>query len=579
MNRPAMRRPDHIAFGVDDPLPARLALGLALQQLAFLGALMVIPDIYARASGLPEPEGFLNIAAATLLVSALVIVLQVRALGRLGAGYYYPLQATGAVLPAMYLVASLPSAGLDAVFGMVWVIGLTQLAFSLLIMRLRNVFTTEVSGVAVLLIGLGLGSLGLEQMFGPQSHGQPLTRGALLAGALALATMVGCNVWARGLVKLLAPLVGLLSGLAFSLALDLLPASVQAWQALGWLRLPQLPAFGWRFEAAAIVPYAVTGFALALTSLGTQTIVQRSADADWVRPHLRPLARGVRAEGVAHLFAALVNGLPLAASGGAVSLAAASGSASRYLGYWTAGLLLLAALVPKLIGAWLLLPAPVIGALLLYLATFTALSGLQLIASRMLDNRRVLAVGLGLVVGTGMPLVQSTIQQLWPATAYVALSGLAAGVCVTVLMSSLFRIGIRQGARQRFALSSTTLDDIIEFLERQGKLWGARHEPVRRAEQVGWQVVEALTSHRLVADPPNQIEIETDFDEYVFTLVVRYRGRLLPLPRQAPSAEALMASTEAELQMAGFLVARAAHSARASRSADGLCTLRLSFEN
>ena len=181
--------------------------------------------------------------------------------------------------------------------------------------------------------------------------------------------MVGCNVWAKGLLKLLAPLTGLLVGMALSLL------------------LPQLPAFGWRFEAGAIVPYAVTGFALALTSMGTQTIVQRSADADWVRPHLRPLARGVRAEGVAHLFAA-------------------SGSASRYLGYWTAALLLLAALVPKLIGAWLLLPAPVMGALLLYLATFTTLSGLQLIASRMLDNRRVLAVGLGLVVGTGMSVIR-----------------------------------------------------------------------------------------------------------------------------------------------------------------------------
>ena len=114
-----MRRPDNIAFGVNDPLPPRLALGLALQQLAFLGALMVIPDIYARASGLPEPGGFLNIASATLLVSALVIVLQVRALRYLGAGYYYPLQTTGAVLPGMYLVASLPGSGLDAVFGIV----------------------------------------------------------------------------------------------------------------------------------------------------------------------------------------------------------------------------------------------------------------------------------------------------------------------------------------------------------------------------------------------------------------------------------------------------------------------------
>ena len=574
-----MRRPDNIAFGVNDPLPPRLALGLALQQLAFLGALMVIPDIYARASGLPESDAFLNIASATLLVSALVIVLQVRALRYLGAGYYYPLQTTGAVLPGMYLVASLPGSGLDAVFGMVWVVGLTQIGFSFVILRMRNVFTTEVSGVAVMLIGLGLGALGLQQMFGTSTYSQPLSGTSLLAGALALATMVGCNVWAKGLLKLLAPLTGLLVGMALSLLLGLLPEQVQAWQALPWLRLPQLPAFGWRFEAGAIVPYAVTGFALALTSMGTQTIVQRSADADWVRPHLRPLARGVRAEGVAHLFAALVNGLPLAASGGAVSLAAASGSASRYLGYWTAALLLLAALVPKLIGAWLLLPAPVMGALLLYLATFTTLSGLQLIASRMLDNRRVLAVGLGLVVGTGMPVIQPALQKLWPALAYVALSGLAAGVCVTVLMSSVFRLGIRQGTRKRFVLASTTLDDITEFLESQGRLWGARHEPVRRAELVGWQVVEALTSHHLVAGPLSEIEVETGFDEYIFTLIVRYRGGLLPLAKQPPSAEELMASTEAELQMAGYLVSQSAHSARASSNADGLCTLRLTFEN
>ena len=505
-----MRRPDHIAFGVNDPLPPRLAL----QQLAFLSA-----------------------------------------------GYYYPLQTTGAVLPGMYLVASLPGSGLDAVFGMVWVVGLTQIGFSFVILRMRNVFTTEVSGVAVMLIGLGLGALGLQQMFGTSTYSQPLSGTSLLAGALALATMVGCNVWAKGLLKLLAPLTGLLVGMALSLLLGL------------------LSAFGWRFEAGAIVPYAVTGFALALTSMGTQTIVQRSADADWVRPHLRPLARGVRAEGVAHLFAALVNGLPLAASGGAVSLAAASGSASRYLGYWTAALLLLAALVPKLIGAWLLLPAPVMGALLLYLATFTTLSGLQLIASRMLDNRRVLAVGLGLVVGTGMSVIQPAIQKLWPALAYVALSGLAAGVCVTVLMSSVFRLGIRQGTRKRFVLASTTLDDITEFLEGQGRRWGARHEPVRRAELVGWQVVEALTSHHLVTGPLSEIEVETGFDEYIFTLIVRYRGGLLPLAKQPPSAEELMASTEAELQMAGYLVSQSAHSARASSNADGLCTLRLTFEN
>ena len=76
-----------------------------------------------------------------------------------------------------------------------------------------------------------------------------------------------------------------------------------------------------------------------------------------------------------------------------------------------------------------------------------------------------------------------------------------------------------------------------------------------------------------------EIEIETDFDEYVFTLILRYRGGLLPLPEIAPSAEELMNSREAELRMAGYLVARTAHRAQASSNGRGMCTLRLKFEN
>ena len=578
VQRPAPRRPDNIAFGVNDQLPARLGAGLAVQQLAFLGALLVIPEIYVRAQGLGH-NAFLNIVSSTLLVSALVVLLQVRGLRHVGAGYYYPLQATGAVLPAMYLVANMPGATLATVFGMLWVVGLSQIVFSFFIMRMRNVFTVEVSGVAVLLIGLGLGHLGFREIFGSGLEGAPVSGAGLLVGLLTFATMVGCNVWLKSTLRLFAPLLGLLAGMLAGLLLGLVPAQeLQEWRDMPLLWLPQLPVFGWAFEPLAVVPYMVTGFALSLTSMGTQTIAQRVSNADWVRPDLRALARGVRAEGVAHLFAALFNALPLAASGGAVSLAAASGCTSRYLGYWTAGFLALAALVPHITGTWLLLPAPVIGALLLYLATFTMLSGVQLITSRMLDNRRVLAVGMGLLVGTGIGTIHAAVQTLWPQLRYVTSSGLATGVCVTVLLALLFRLGIRQGTRKSFALAQTTLQDVTDFLEQQGRLWGTRPEPVRRAEMVGWQVVEALTAHDLVDPAYPQIQVETDFDDYIFTILLRYRGTLLPLAEAPPSAEELIASTQAELQMAGYLIGRGAHHARASSSA-GVCVLRLTFEN
>lgn len=573
-----MRRPDNIAFGVNDWLPARLGAGLALQQLAFLGALLVIPEIYTRTESLGY-QTFLSIVSSTLLVSALVIVLQVRGRRYLGAGYYYPLQATGAVLPAMALVGGLPGASLATVFGMIWVIGLSQVLFSFVIMRMRNVFTAEVSGVAVMLIGLGLGHLGFKQIFGLEPYQDPVSGASLLVALLSFATMVGCNVWLKSMLRLFAPLLGLCVGMAVGFWLGLVPPEeMQQWRELPLLRLPQLPVFGWAFEPLGVLPYVVTGFALSLTSMGTQTIVQRVSDADWVRPDLRALARGVRAEGVAHLFAALVNGLPLAASGGAVSLAAASGCTSRYLGYWTAGFLFLAALLPHITGTVLLLPSSAVGALLLYLAAFATLSGLQLITSRMLDNRRVLAVGMGLLVGTGMGVINEAIRGLWPEVRYVALSGLAAGVCVAVLLALLFRLGIRQGTRQSFTLGHTTLQDVTDFLEQQGRLWGTRHEPVRRAEMVGWQVVEALTAHHLVDSECPEIQVETGFDEYVFTIILRYRGTLLPLAETPPSADELIASTQAELQMTGYLIGRAAHHARAT-SSGGLCVLRLTFEN
>src|SRR3546814_12425557 len=80
--------------------------------------------------------------------------------------------------------------------------------------------------------------------------------------------------------------------------------------------------------------------------------------------------------------------MPQSASGGAVGLAATSGSASRYLGYWVAAFLVITAFCSKLIILWLVVPGPVISALLLYLAAFLLMAGLKLVASRMLDDRR-----------------------------------------------------------------------------------------------------------------------------------------------------------------------------------------------
>ena len=157
-----MRLPENIIYGTGDKPPLSIALILALQQMSFLGVYLVISPLFARKLGL-DHEQSLKLISATLIASGFGVVLQsVRFFG-IGSGYFCPLQATSSTFSGLLLVKV--NSGLSAVFGMVAIVGLAQMAFALLFQRLRGVFTVQIAGLAVLLIGLGLGYYGIKLIF------------------------------------------------------------------------------------------------------------------------------------------------------------------------------------------------------------------------------------------------------------------------------------------------------------------------------------------------------------------------------------------------------------------------------
>ncbi len=572
-----MRKPDTIAYWLGDRLPARLALGLAVQQVAFLGALLVISNLFVQShSDAIERLQFLDIAAAALIVMAVSLALQAWGRFGIGSGYFYPLQSTTAVLPAIMLATR--SGGLTAAYGMIFVVALTQILFSFLIIRLRSIFTVEIAGLAVLLIGIGLGQAGLSVVFAAAPDGSVPAPAGYGVAALTFATMVAINVWSRSRLKLFAPLVGLMVGALAGWAAGLVAAPDQDlfWQA-PLFRLPQLPVFGWSFDLHAVLPYMVTGLMLSVTSMGVQSVAQRFNDADWEQPDLKAMARGLRAEGLAHALAAAINGLPMAASGGAVSLAASSGVTSRYLAYWTGAILLAIAFLPKLVILSLLLPNAVTGGLLLYLATFTALSGLQLIGSRMLDNRRILAIGSGLILGMSFDRINPALEKLWPAAGSAVFSGMSLGLLTAAALAAIFRIGVHRRAARRFAISELTLDEFTAFMEGQGKLWGARHDAVRRAEHASWQALDMLLGGCIDPAAP-AIELSTRFDEYSLTISFAYQGDAPPISGTRPTPEELIEDESAGARLTGFLLGRLAETVRSRRNGAD-CVLQLTFRN
>lgn len=570
-----MRRPENAAFWINDRLPVPTAIGLSVEQLAFLGALLVVPNLFAHNEIVAlGTTSFLDIASATLMVCALAVFLQVTGRWGLGAGYYYPLQSTPTVFAIMMVASS--QGGIALAYGMIFVSGLTQVLLSGVLVRLRNIFTVEVAGLAVMLTGITTGKMGLEALFGAAAR--PVEMTDLVVALTTLAVLVFCNIWVKARFQAFTTLAGLVAGTLIAAYFGMIPADV--WQDIAdtpWVRIPEVTHVGWKFDSDLIGLYALMGLSMVLMSLGTQTVAQRALDADWHIPDLRAYSRGIRAEGVVHMIGSFVGAMPQTASGGAVGLATSAGCTSRYLGYWVAGALVFMALCSKLIVLWFVVPGPVIAALMLYLAALLIMTGLRLIASRMLDNRRAMAVGLGLMVGVANQYIVMGLQESMPSLAgFMRVAGGLNGVMVALLLTLIFRIGATARTRRVFAIEATTPDDLNNFMEEQGRLWGARRDSVLRVRQVVWEAFDQLAHSGHIR--ASRLEVQTRFDDYALRVRFVYEGEPLPAAGSAPpSPEDMLDDPEASARLSSYLISRLARRVQTSER-DGRSYLDLYFD-
>jgi xanthine permease XanP len=580
-----MRKPDSIIHWLDSKPPYHHALFIALQQLAFLGVYMGVIRLFSHEKNLGIHD-FYNLMATTLIVSGVGVIVQ--AFGRfgIGSGYFCPLQVTPVAFSVMTVAISL--GGFELAFGMLAVVGLTQICLGEVFKRLESVFTVEVAGVAVTMMGFSLGERGLDLIAthddGALDQFASLKHAGLLIG-LTLAAMIAISVWSTGRLRLFSAFVGLSMGVVLAFSLGDLPLDVamHKLEDVPLLRIPEVPVFEWKLDVSLIPSFMIVGLALSLHGFGAIAMAQRFNDANWKRPDMLAVCRGVRAEGFTNLLGALMSAMPLTSSGGAVSLAAATGCTSRYIAWWLGGMMICFAFIPKLIAIWFLIPLPVTAAAVVFLSVFTAMAGMQMITSRMLDNRKIIAVGVSIIIGISHePLKQHYYHMLPHVFHAVILSNVAIATTCATLLSLLFRIGAKTRLRKTFVVDQSSLDDIVDFLEQQGKAWGAHHAVVRRAENATWQAFETLIDHDLVDSEPGvsgTITLETQYDEFSFTVVLRYRGALVPLATRPPTHEQLLEDDSAVMRMAGYLMQKLADSVRVRQESGGMAELSLTFKD
>jgi NCS2 family nucleobase:cation symporter-2 len=424
------------------------------------------------------------------------------------------------------------------------------------------------------MIGLSGGAAGLRSLLAADAV--PMSPAEWKVAVFTLATMVGLNVWAKGLLRMLCTLIGIAAGYAAAVYAGLLGASQLAdLGGVPWVAVPGLDHLSWSFEFVMALPFAIACLAAAMKALGTITVCQRMVDADWVRPDMRSATRGVLADGISTALAGLLNAVGTNTSTPSVGLASATGVASRRVGVAIGVLFLALGLLPKLTTLLALMPRSVMVTALLFSICFILINGVQVMTSRLLDSRRTLVIGLSLIAGTSIeifPVIASHAGASWRP---MIGSSLVFATLVGLALNLLFRIGVRQSVAIAIDRKRIDTGQIDDFLRMHGGRWGARHDVVARATFAASQLVEAAVERGWTSGP---LSLQASFDEFNLDLRLTYQGEAIEFPDRRPTDVEIRETDDGARRLAGFMLRQNADSVR-SETEDGLASVHFHFEH
>jgi xanthine permease XanP len=543
------KRPPNLIYGVDDRPRFGTALMLGLQHVFAVSVAFVFPVVVVREIG-GSPIEARNLITMAMIATAVGTILQGLRRGPVGSGYLAPHLNGPAFLSASLMAGR--AGGLPLIFGMTMLAGAAESLFSTLVRKLRAVFPSEVTGTVVLMVGIEVIPIAIPRFLGiDESHRAPDGK-ALFVAFTTLAAMAALSVWGKGFLRLYSVILGMATGYGAAVANGTL-----GWQQLQVVlrspifAVPAIGRYGLSFDQSLAVPFIIAMLSSALKTMGDLTTCQKINDLEWRRPDMTSIGRGILACGIGNLVSGATGALGQSISSSNIGLSIATGAASRQVAYATGGILIVLAFLPKLADVFVIMPTPVMGAVLVFSVSFMILAGFSIITSRMIDARKTFVIGVSIIFGLSVDIMPGIYKSAHPGLEPLFSSSLAVATVIAILLNLLFRIGISRIATLGLAPGVDFSESIFQFMEKQGGLWGARRDVVQRAATAITELMEAVS---LQEKPPERVEIRLRFDEFNLDVEASHEGPPVQIPQRRPDTTELLDRPQAAAELAMYLV-------------------------
>lgn len=437
---------DHLdlVYGLNDRPKPLIAFLAAFQHLLAIIVPIVTPGLLiCLALGVSRTETNM-ILSMSLVISGIATFLQCKKVGPFGAGLLI-VQGTSFnfIGPIIGIGSAMVAAGtpvnqvMAAIFGVVIAGSFIEMGVSQILPWVKRLITPLVTGIVVLLIGLTLIKEGLISMGGGYQAMQDHTFASadnLIMSCTVLAIIVVLNrirvVW----IKSSAILIALVSG--YILAGFMGHLDFSGIKDAPLVQIPTPMHFGLSFSWGLFIPMAFIYLVTSLEAIGDVTATSKLSNQPVNGPvWMQRIKGGVLVNGANSLLAGLFNTFPssvFAQNNGVIQL---TGVASRYVGIWIAGLLILLGLFPAVAGVIQAVPQAVLGGAVMVMFGAVAASGINILSSIHLDRRALLIIAISLALGLGVAQVPQILEHLPELFKNIFSSGVATGGIAALILN------------------------------------------------------------------------------------------------------------------------------------------------
>jgi xanthine permease XanP len=431
-----------LIYGIYDRPPLSDTLFAAVQHLLAIFVAIITPAlIIGKAMNLDlDRTGFL--VSMSLFMSGFATFVQCRRIGRVGCGLLCVQGTSFSFIGPIIAIGNV--GGLPLIYGACMLGAPVEVIVSFTFKYLRKVITPLVSGIVVMLIGLSLIKVGVISCGGGNAAMADHTFGSprnLLVAGVVLFSVVGFNCLRNKYMRMSSIFIGILIGYALSYFLGMVDVSALETQSLSQFNIPMPFKYGVSFNVSSVIAVGLVYLVTAIEATGDITansmISGEPIEGD---KYIKRVSGGVLADGCNSFIASMFGSFPnsiFAQNNGIIQL---TGVASRYVGYFIAGMLALLGLFPVVGMVFSLMPSPVLGGATLLMFGTVAAAGVRIVSSQNIDRKATLVLAVSLSLGLGVELMPDILSFLPVDIRSIFASGITTGGLTAIFSNLLIRI-------------------------------------------------------------------------------------------------------------------------------------------